>query len=194
MYVTAPECISWCSMSSLNVQSLWSTLCVGGYDVLPLVNLRLTIFPQPRSCSMAEWACSVLFACISVCVFVRVDKDRGPMVKTVRAEKRGCTCSILLSGFSSSSVKTTSSLSKPYSPSPERNIMKDYISVHIKLIAMLHCRLQPNHKSSEDFTHCTHTHTSTKRSCMHLIAQAHIYFQLFCVITLTHQHFISQLR
>lgn len=37
-------------------------------------------------------------------------------------------------------------------------------------------------------------HTVTKRLCVHLIAQARIYFQLFCVITLTHRQFISQLR
>lgn len=38
--------------------------------------------------------------------------------------------------------------------------MKDYKSIHIKLIAMLHCRLQHNHKSSTDFTHATDTHAN----------------------------------
>ena len=113
---------------------------------------------------MAEWVWPVLFVCVCVCLYVQLKIDGGD---SEGGRKWVRTCSILLSGFSSSGVKITSSLSKPYPPSWPGNTythystQRDYISIHIKLIAMLHCRLRHKHKSSADSTHSTDTHTHT---------------------------------
>lgn len=57
-------------MVSMYFQSEWSCVCVcvGGENVLPLVN---TVFPYPRSSTVAERECSVLSECIPVCLCVR---------------------------------------------------------------------------------------------------------------------------
>lgn len=119
--------------------------CVGECkDVLPLVNLRPILFLHTRSCIVAEWARSVLFVCLSVCVCVRAFAGYRLMAHTAQEEQRHNTCSILLSGFSSSGVKITSSLIKPYSPSCPENTLRQIglhkkypsHSVEVKSIAM----------------------------------------------------------
>lgn len=102
------------------------------------------------------------------------------------------TCRILQSGFSSSGVKITSSLSKPYSPSWPENTRfgserlhqtTHYPRIHWSRCCRADCnaiiKVQP----------LSHKHTGTNRSCLHLCAQASLYFQLFCVIPVTHQRF-----
>lgn len=113
------------------------------------------------------WVCKLCFVCVHVCMFACTERDRGLMGEgegeSERARGRGgcCTCSILLSGFSSSGVKKTSSLSKPTPPSWPENTYTHYCSMvphnstHNKHIAVLHCRLQHNHTTtkSANFTH-----------------------------------------
>ncbi len=108
---------------------------------------------------MQPSVCVCVHMCVCLCVWMKLDGGmRGREGWSV------CTCSILLSGFSSSGIKRTSSLSKPYPPSwpgimyTHYSTIKDYISIHTKMITMLQCRLQHNRKSSADYTH-THTHT-----------------------------------
>lgn len=55
--------------------------------------------------------------------------------------------------------------------------MRDYISMHIKLIAMPRCRMHHNHKSSADSTHATDTctHKPNKILCTPLCSDPYLF-------------------
>ena len=130
---------------------------------------------QGHTVRLSEHALFCLCAsqCVSLCVYLYVRAK----IEAVRKEQRDYTCSILLSGFSSSGFRKISSLSKPYSPSlPETHniVMTDSVIIYMKLLTMLHCRLQHNHTSSDDFRDATHilrarTHEEQRAHCTSLL-------------------------
>lgn len=136
-----------------------------------------TIFPHSRSCSTAEWACSVLFVSILVCVSVCVCEL---MVERARQEQRDVPAVFSWVGFHlRASNKPLRFLSRTHHLD-----LKTRTRVTASLNMLVHKKgwLQ----SCNDGT-ILNAHGDTKRLRVHLIAQARIYFQLFCVITLTHR-------
>lgn len=116
------------------------------------------------------------------------------------------TCSILLSGFSSSSVRMNSSLSKPYSPSwpkKKKNQTSQKCSVQISS-ASLHTRdfwfkpcsadLRPDSffSGAHSVSHSDDTQTAAQRDSVHSPSELRIYFKWFCVSAVTHRQVLLQ--
>lgn len=116
------------------------------------------------------------------------------------------TCSILLSGFSSSSVRINSSLSKPYSPSwPKKKKIKHHKSVqyrsHQHLCTHVTSDLNPAVQTSgptvffsgaHSVSHSDDTQTAAQRDSVHSPSELRIYFKWFCVSAVTHRQVLLQ--